>query len=511
MTQAKGLPQLQANNLSNVTPSQFNRVSPLAWYFLTIITIATFLAFMLLDPNPDLLLAICSAVMVAILLKATYNLYEWGLLLSPMSAAIVGPGWIVFYTWGNLGAKIAGEGRYGSNFGSLDYFGVAALLCTIGLYVYYLIVFVVFAKQIRKIRIRYEDFYWRPWNSVAATLLAVGVIYYLSLKYPFVGGYFRGVNNSLDQWLSASLYYFVTLGVIIGVSVAVKHDRAVDRLIGLICLFVLVIVTLGLRSRTYMILMIVQTGLCWITLRPRQLYIIIPGGLALVAGIFVLGTVVKLSSGRGLTGSVGDNLSSVSQADIGTIEEANLSSFDLDLQYRTAGLEYPATLLFLLDLGVSPLYGEGMYQGALQGLPDFLRPIGQFSERNAIGEHFIPQGLQYGDTIGVPLTSGIADFGMLGGSLIYIIIAAYCLFLWWITQISPRFFVVFLSVGVGAVGDLFWENASTVLIKGMGFMYIVVILFGPVLLPRWLPDQNTAAKNNTDLEDDFMEPVANNA
>ncbi|MEZ4671553.1 MAG: hypothetical protein R3E39_26930 [Anaerolineae bacterium] len=194
-----------------------------------------------------------------------------------------------------------------------------------------------------------------------------------------------------------------------------------------------------------------------------------------------------------------DNLLSVSQLDSGLLEEANATSFGLDVQYRTAGLEYPATLLYLQDLGVSPLNGEGMYRGLLQGFPEFLRPAGVFSERTAIGDHYIPQGLQYNDTIGVPLTSGIADFGTLGGILIYIVIAAYCLFLWRIAQISPRFFIVFMSVGVGAVGDLFWENASSVIIKGMGFMFIVTLIFGPLLLPRWIPSQNATELPNTDL------------
>lgn len=487
MTHFQAAPQISVNSLLDTYPSQHNPISALAWYFLTIATIVTFLAFMILDPNPDLLLAACSAINVAILMKAAYNLYEWGLLLSPMSAAVIGPGWIVFYTWGNLGARIAGEGRFGTNFGSLDYFGTAALLSTIGLYVFYLIVFVLFAKYVRRIHIRYEHLHWRPRHGAIATLLAVGVIVYLSSKYPFSNGYFRGVDGGLDQWFSASLYYFITLGVIVNVSVSVNQKQFRDRLIGYASLLILLVLALGLRSRTSMILMIVQAGLCWITLQPHRLHVIIPGGVIVIVSLFLLGTVVKLSSNQGVTTSVWDNLLVISQIDIGTIEQANIVSFDTDVQYRTAGLEYPATLLFLLDLGVSPLYGEGAYQGTLQGLPDFLRPSGQGSERAAIGDHFIPQGLQYGDSIGVPLTSGIADFGMLGGVIIYVVIAIYCLLLWRITQISPRFFVLFLSVGVGAVGDLFWENASSVLIKGMGFMFLVLLVFGPVLLPQWLP------------------------
>ncbi|MEZ4671552.1 MAG: hypothetical protein R3E39_26925 [Anaerolineae bacterium] len=253
-----------------------NRISPLAWYFLTIATIVTFLAFMLLDPSPDLLLAICSAIMVSILLRASYSLYEWDLLLSPMSAAVIGPGWILYYTWGNLGARIAGEARYSSNFGSLSYFNTAALLATVGLFVYYLIVFVIFAEKIRNITIRYEDFEWRIVSSVISTTLSIGIIYYLSLKYQFVGGYFRGIDSSLDQWLSSAIYYFLTLAVIINVSVAIKNQTRIGHLIGLLCLGILIITTIGLRSRTYMVLLIVQAGLCWITLQPHRIHWILP-------------------------------------------------------------------------------------------------------------------------------------------------------------------------------------------------------------------------------------------
>ena len=93
----------------------------------------------------------------------------------------------------------------------------AALLSTIGLALFASIVFGVLGRQQRYLRVRYSDLYWRPWQAPAAAAIAVAVLAYLSYKYPFSGGYFRDVENDVDRWLSAAQYFFVILGVTIGV------------------------------------------------------------------------------------------------------------------------------------------------------------------------------------------------------------------------------------------------------------------------------------------------------
>ena len=130
------------------------------------------------------------------------------------------------------------------------------------------------------------------------------------------------------------------------------------------------------------------------------------------------------------------------------------------------------------------MYGEAMSAGLLQGLPNFLRPAGESSERLAITSHFQNTGLLYGDAIGVPLASGLADWGT-PGILIYAVMAVYSVALWRICQWSPRLFTALLMTANGMYFfDLFWENNGVFAIRTIGFSWLVLLLLSPLLTPK---------------------------
>jgi len=208
-------------------------------------------------------------------------------------------------------------------------------------------------------------------------------------------------------------------------------------------------------------------------------------GAVVATVLFVLGTVVKVSGISEQTSSILDNFRLLRNIDLESVIQQNLYSGTLDAEGHLAGFEYPATILMGLANGASPMYGEGIVEGALSALPAFLRPPGLRNERQAIFRHFYGYGLLRGDIIGVPLTSGVASWGIILGPLIYVVIALYCLLMWRVVQSSPRLFVAYLMAGA-APGDLFWENALGN-IKLIGFAWLALWVLGPVLMPRWLP------------------------
>ncbi|MDX1379455.1 MAG: hypothetical protein R3307_11440, partial [Anaerolineales bacterium] len=192
-------------------------ISTPAWLFLGFATLLTFVSFMFFDPQPSLLLAGSIAANVAVMLWALYRLYQLDLLLSPMSTAVIGPTMIIYYTIGNLGARIAGEGRYGSNPGSLEYFPLAAFLTTCGLFLFCFSIFFLFRNRLSYFRIRYQDMSWSSAQAIGSLLLAVGIVLYLSSRYSFINGYFYGVETTIDRWLIASYLYFTILSGLIGI------------------------------------------------------------------------------------------------------------------------------------------------------------------------------------------------------------------------------------------------------------------------------------------------------
>lgn len=407
-----------------------------------------------------------------------------------MATVLIGPGMFIYYTIGNLGARIAGEGRYGSNYQSISYYPSAALLSTIGLLLFYFVVFGVFGSQLRqKQRINYSEFQWTPWQALASLLLSLLLLGYLSLRYEFINGYFLNVTDTIDRFLAASQYMFISLATFISVSVLIKSRSVESRAFSLVILGCLVLLALGLRSRTSVILLLFAATLCWITLEPRKVLRILLIGIIPGFTIFALGSVVKVASTRGETTSISDNLSVLTDFQWASLSTVFEISFGLDYQYRLAGLEMPAALVASLENNYSPLYGQAMLSGTFGVLPNFLRSDTLLTERIAVLNHYRGSYLRYGDSIGIPLTSGLADWGIVLSPLIYVVIALFCIGLWHFTQMNARLFLACLAISigpgntVGLIGDLFWDTFMTS-IKAIGFCFIVLVILGPMLLPR---------------------------
>lgn len=466
------------------------RIGPAAWIFLVVVVAAMSGSFLLFDPQPNLLLSACVGANTGIILWTIYQLYIKGLLLSPANTILIGSGLTHgLYTWGNLGPRIAGEGGFGRNPGSLEYYPLAALLSTIGLILFSVLVLHTFARKTSYTPVRYEDLSWQPWQVVAATIFTLFILAYLSLKYEFDNASFLNVTDHIDRWLVASRYFFVVLSTISGVSLTVKSQTRWGKVIGFGCLALIAILLIGLRSRYYMLTVIVFAGLCWLALKPRNVERIVPSMFAIGVVLFLLGTVVKAASvsGENTTSSILENLLVVQRADLETLEAKNQESWEIDYQYRLAGFEYPAALLRAMDNGAPPMYGEALYGGVLSALPGFIRPEGLWSERLSITRHFSPYGLLYGDSIGMPLTSGVADFGLAFGALIYAIMGVLYALLWNIVQRTPRVYLAYLITLVTPI-DLFWEGGLFAL-RAIAFVWFVLLLLSPLLMPRWHPPE----------------------
>lgn len=469
---------------------QSRKITASAWYFLVAMTLATFVVFILFDPNPDLVLSLSASADVAVILWATFRLYEWNLLLSPISLlVVVGPGMIVHYTWGNLGARIAGEARYISNPGSLNYYPLVSLLATVGLVIYCGLVFGVLSQRMRRLSIKYENLHWKSWQAVASALLATGLVLYLSVKYPMRSGYFVSINNEVDRWFAASQYALITLAIVIAASVSVQSKRWRDRFCGWCSLSLVLILCLGLRSRNAMIWELVIVAACWITLRPGRTRSILVGVLTFSVVVFIVGTIVKDINNSGKNFAVWENLLLLRQYDPASISRVLVDSVGTDTMYRAAGLELPAAIVACLDRGAPPMSGEAFYAGFLSGLPSFIRPADLISERIAITNHYYRYGLLFGDSIGIPLSSGLADLGMLAGPLVYCALAAFCVLLWDLAQRSPRLYLAWLMALVNPTPfDLIWEQGFA-LLRAMGFAWLTLWICGRLLMPTVIPEQ----------------------
>ena len=478
-----------------------NTVPDAAWHLLLVSSFATFAAFVIWDPSPNLMLAGCSAAIVAVFLWATLRMYRWNLLLSPVVFIALDPRQLPFYSWGNLGARVAGPVRYNANPGSLEFYPQVALLTLVGLALFTVIVFGPLAKVTRQARIRYEDLVWKPWQPLAIGLSACALLLYLSFNFSFTGGYFRGVESDVDRWLSAARYFLLTLTMISAVSVTVRRRRSIELLAGLAGILPSLTLALGMGSRTATLGMAVIGGLCWITLRPRHLTrVVLAGGL--VAGtLFALGSVVKSGSGKGRFSSILGGLSFAKDTDLESTEQAARRAAGIDIQYRMAGFELPAAILLCQQRGAPPMYGAGIAGAARQGLPNFLRPEGNYSERSALYRHLEEYGLVFGDSMSVPLASGLGDWGFLGGPLIYTVIALYMLLLWRVAQMSPRLFLAILMAG-GGVGELFWGD-TFYSVRAFAFAWLMLKLLDPIFMPRW--DRRAAVESS--LEDAAGKPT----
>jgi hypothetical protein len=448
----------------------------------------TFFCFMTLDPNPNLLLSTCAAVNVAIMLSAMYRLYQLDLLLSPMMLVYIGPSMLLYYSWGNLGARMAGETRYAAVFGTFDYYPTVALLSTIGLLLYCWVVFGVFQQFFLSAKIKYQDLYWKPRQVLIAMFIGLTILSYLSTKYTFVGGNFRDATSHFDRWLIATINTLAYLLAIISVSVLARALDKRSRLIAILGIILSVLLALGFRSRTFMVMVLLLLSLCWITLKPNQLrlsFFLWVGLFSIL--IFSLGTAIK--SLQSETDSIVDNLSYVVALEPSQIIERAQDGIGTDRQYRTGGFEYPAVILMCLDKGATPGFGEGLMGAALQGLPGFIRPVGTVDERGSIVLHFVKYCVFRDDLMAIPLVSGIADWGLLG-VFFYILMGVFSLILWRFSQISPRFFLIFLLVPIFP-DSLFWTGVFTY-IKTMGFLWLILLITGPVILPSWSPSKDNS-------------------
>jgi hypothetical protein len=467
-------------------------ISTKTWFFLGLCSVITFLGFMILDPEPSLLLSVCAASNVAIMGWAMIRLYQWDLLLSPMMLAYIGPLMVVYYSWGNLGARMAGEYRFAANALTLEFYPLAALLSMIGLLLYCWIVLGLFKKSFRYVRIKYQDLHWRPQQLMVAIFLAFSILMYLSLKYSFVGGYFRNAEDNFDRWLIGAMNAFIFLIVIISVSLLAEDAKNNNRLLALSGIVLSIVLAIGFRSRTFILMVLVLIILCWLTLKPKQARL----SLFLMFGtvgflLFSLGTVIKSLRGAN---SVWDNLSVISSIDSLGFYERTVRNIGIDRQYRAGGFEYPAAVLRCLDYGAVPAYGDGLAGAFFQGLPGFLRPDGSFTERGRIALHYYRYCLFYDDSIAVPLVSGIGDWGV-PGVVIYALIGLFSVLLWRVSQSTPKLFIAYLLVPYFP-DYLFWEGVFTY-IKTMLFLWLVLSVMGSILLPRWSPSTNVS--NLTDL------------
>ena len=448
------------------------------WLILAFVTISTFILFLKLDPEPNFLLAFCSATNTFIIIWAIYKLYLHGLLLSPLAPAFIGHANVLYYSIGNLGARIQGNARYLANPGALDYYPETALFSTIGLIIFTALVFKLYSKE--KIKVRYQDFSWRPDQGIILTIINLIIIFLLQFEY-------KDFYAEIANWFLYAFRYLVVLAVIINSSLAFSSKKIVIRLFYIILVIFNILLFLGDRSRINLFVVGILAVLCLITLRPKWFIQILIVFLISFPLLYSLGTALKYRT-HGFGGDkVILNLSELNELDLGTVIDSNLDSMRVDSGYRTAGFELPATILMNFDLGIHPLNGK-VFKGALfQGLPDAIRPEGMYSDRIEIMKHFGYQGYLYDDeTIGIPLASGLADFGIIGGFLIYLIMAILYWLFFKITQISPRFFIAYLMVATTTFSiDLFW-GSFFISIKAMAFSFIFLTLTQIITKPRWL-------------------------
>src|SRR5262249_7008060 len=163
----------------------------------------------------------------------------------------------------------------------------------------------------------------------------------------------------------------------VNTSILAKALAPFHRVLAGACLAVVIGQSVLLRSRTFMVVTILVSLFAYLTIRPRQLPRAPTGALVGIAVVFTLGTVVKAASGVNI--SILDNLSVLQTSGVSVVRALNQESFIIDQQYRLAGLEMPAALLACLGRGATPMYGEAMAAGLLQGLPNFLRPAAESS------------------------------------------------------------------------------------------------------------------------------------
>jgi len=432
---------------------------------------------MIFDPKPNIMLAFCSSINVLIILWSIYQLYKRNLLLSPLAPAFIGYANILYYSIGNLGARIQGNERHLANPGALDYYPETALYSLIGLIIFTSVVFLLYSKE--KGVVRYQDLYWRSYQGLILTIICLLIIFLLQFDY-------RDFYAELANWFLYAFRYIVILSIIINSSLAVNSKTLTGKLFYLALVSINVLLFLGDRSRINLFIAAIIAVLCLITLRPKWVFQILIIFCLSFPLLYSLGTALKYRT-HGFGGDkVVANLSELGSLDFKTVVNTNIDSVNIDSGYRTAGFELPATILMNFDLGLRPLYGKA-FRGALyQGLPDFIRPPGIYSDRFEIIKYFGYQGFLYDDeTIGIPLAIGFADFGIVGGIVTYLVMAIIYWLVYKVTQLSPLFFIAYLMIATTTFSiDLFWLSFF-VSIKAMAFAILFLTITPLFTRPRW--------------------------
>lgn len=461
-------------------------------------SLLTFIMFIFLDPEPDWLLSICSAINVGVLLYAIFKLYRQDLLLSPLGAAILGVVNIFYYSWGNLGARIEGNDRYLANYGALDYYPLAALLSTLGLIIFVFLSFKLYNRFPPKYLVRYQDFKWHHWQGLIVTLIAALVLIYLQIPTD-------GIFAEISRLLTTGYRYILILVIIINVSVLVTSDNILGKISALIAGGIIIVVFLLDRSRTNTFIQIQLALLCYITLKPNRVKAVLLIFLIAFISLFSLGTYLKYKQIGFGPQYILSNLTKVVDINVDTFIRANRESLILDSGYRMAGYELPATILLNIDRGISTANGRVFLGALLQGLPKYIRPEGDFSDRRSIFEHYGYRGYLVDDEImGLPLASGIADFGIAGGLVIYIAMALVYWALWRFIQISPRLYLAFLMIATTVFAiDLFWVSIM-VSIRSLAFSWLVLVLFGTLLMPTIIKNQELKSVETRSQRNSFV-------
>ena len=101
---------------------------------------------------------------------------------------------------------------------------------------------------------------------------------------------------------------------------------------------------------------------------------------------------------------------------------------------------------------------------------------------------------QIDEAMAIPLVSGLGDWGIIG-VLIYVLLGVFSLSLWRVAQGSPRLFMAYLLVPVYP-DSLFWTGVFTY-IKTMGFLWLLLWILGPLLLPSRLPSEESSVLSIT--------------
>lgn len=450
-----------------------------------IAAISTFVASMVYTSGVQVVFSLAIAVNVLIIGTGVVRLYSLGLLVTPALFFFVLN--LPHYSIGNIGV-LAGlsDELIQLHWGAEDNYPLVAVLSSIGLLIYSETLKFLSRRDrsspiamLLEIRRRVSII-----GVILSTGLAVGVVGYLTYKYPFTGGYFRDLGGQLDRFIAGTSYAFIFLAA--GLSCCAATDARNRRLqvVGIAATVLLLMVIIGMRSRTMMLLYVLYVAALWLTIRRDDLRKVVVASVAAVVVVYAAGTLVKLASGTGEgTSSILENLTVLRESSIGTASSQLAFSLEFEAGRRVAGFEFPATLMLAQSNGASPLYGGGLLAALVGLLPSALRPEGDFSERVAIWEEARDYGMLLGDVSGVALSTGLAEIGIIGSMPIYAMLALWHVLLWRVACRSPVLFISYLAHIPSFMNmDLLWDSVIESL-KTWLFMFAVVYLVRPVILP----------------------------